>query len=122
MYETNKKTVPISGEVEFMRNYIALMKLRCNEKTEVKTTFDVEQDVEIAPLLFISLIENAFKHGVSSSRHSMIDIHLEQQNNSIIFTCDKASSLPATIQIIPRTMQTAAALASDWRTPVAVWI
>lgn len=38
MYETNKKTVPISGEVEFMRNYIALMKLRCNEKTEVKTT------------------------------------------------------------------------------------
>ena len=91
MYETNKKTVPISGEVEFMRNYIALMKLRCNEKTEVKTTFDVEQDVEIAPLLFISLIENAFKHGVSSSRHSMIDIHLEQQNNSIIFTCDNTN-------------------------------
>ena len=91
MYETNKKMVPIQGEVEFMRNYIALMKLRCNEKTEVKTTFDVEQDVEIAPLLFISLIENAFKHGVSSSRHSMIDIHLEQQNNSIIFTCDNTN-------------------------------
>ena len=91
MYETNKKTVPISGEVAFMRNYIALMKLRCNEKTEVKTTFEVEQDVEIAPLLFISLIENAFKHGVSSSRHSMIDIHLEQQNNSIIFTCDNTN-------------------------------
>ena len=47
MYETNKKTVPISGEVAFMRNYIALMKLRCNEKTEVKTTFEVEQDVSI---------------------------------------------------------------------------
>ncbi|MBO5550165.1 MAG: histidine kinase [Prevotella sp.] len=91
MYETNKKTVPISGEVEFMRNYIALMKLRCNEKTEVKTTFDVEQDVEIAPLLFISLIENAFKHGVSSSRSSMIDIHLEQKNNSIVFTCDNTN-------------------------------
>ena len=91
MYETNKKTVPISGEVEFMRNYIALMKLRCNEKTEVKTTFEVEQDVEIAPLLFISLIENAFKHGVSSNRHSMIDIHLEQKNNSIVFSCDNTN-------------------------------
>ena len=91
MYETNKKTVPISGEVEFMRNYIALMKLRCNEKTEVKTTFDIEQDVEIAPLLFISLIENAFKHGVSSSRNSIIDIHLEQKNNSIVFTCDNTN-------------------------------
>ncbi len=91
MYETNKKTVPISGEVEFMRNYISLMKLRCNEKTEVKTTFDIAQDVEIAPLLFISLIENAFKHGVSSSRSSMIDIHLEQKDGSIIFACDNTN-------------------------------
>ena len=91
MYETNKKTVPISGEVEFMRNYISLMKLRCNEKTEVKTTFDIAQDVEIAPLLFISLIENAFKHGVSSSRSSMIDIHLEQEDNSIVFACDNTN-------------------------------
>ena len=91
MYETNKKTVPISGEVEFMRNYISLMKLRCNEKTEVKTTFDIAQDVEIGPLLFISLIENAFKHGVSSSRSSMIDIHLEQKDSSIVFACDNTN-------------------------------
>ena len=91
MYETNKKTVPISGEVEFMRNYISLMKLRCNEKTEVKTTFDIAQDVEIAPLLFISLIENAFKHGVSSSRSSIIDIHLEQEDGSIVFACDNTN-------------------------------
>ena len=91
MYETNKNTVPISGEVEFMRNYISLMKLRCNEKTEVKTTFDIQQDVEIAPLLFISLIENAFKHGVSSNRSSMIDIHLEQKGNNIVFTCDNTN-------------------------------
>ena len=91
MYETNKKTVPISGEIEFMRNYISLMELRCNEKTEVKTTFDTQQDVEIAPLLFISLIENAFKHGVSSSRSSMIDIHLEQKDNHIIFTCENTN-------------------------------
>ena len=91
MYETNKKMVPIGGEVEFMRNYIELMKLRCNEKTEVKTTFDIQKDVEIAPLLFISLVENAFKHGVSSSRDSMIDIHLEQKDNCIVFTCDNTN-------------------------------
>ena len=91
MYETNKKTVPISGEVEFMRNYISLMKLRCNEKTEVKTTFNVEQDVEIAPLLFISLIENAFKHGVSSSRKSLIDISLSQDDKMIVFACENTN-------------------------------
>ena len=91
MYETNKKTVPIQGEVEFMRNYIELMKLRCNDKTEVLTTFKVEQYIEIAPLLFISLIENAFKHGVSSNRPSKIDIHLEAEGDKLVFTCDNTN-------------------------------
>ena len=91
MYETNKKMVPIDGEVEFMRNYIALMKLRCNEKTEVTTSFDVKQNMEIAPLLFISLVENAFKHGVSSSRPSKIDIRLLQNEGELIFNCDNTN-------------------------------
>lgn len=91
MYETNKNTVPIQGEVEFMRNYIELMKLRCNEKTEVKTTFDIEQNMDIAPLLFISLIENAFKHGVSSNRPSKIDIRLVTEGDDLVFTCDNTN-------------------------------
>jgi LytS/YehU family sensor histidine kinase len=91
MYETNKNTVPIEGEVEFMRNYISLMKLRCNEKTEVTTTFDIKKSVEIAPLLFISLVENAFKHGVSSNRPSRIDIRLLQNEDELIFDCDNTN-------------------------------
>lgn len=91
MYETNKKTVPILGEVEFMRNYIALMRLRCNDKTEVTTTFDVPQNIEVAPLLFISLIENAFKHGVSSCRPSKIDIRLLQNDDELVFNCDNTN-------------------------------
>jgi len=91
MYETNKKMVSIEGEVEFMRNYISLMKLRCNEKTEVTTSFDVKHNMEIAPLLFISLVENAFKHGVSSSRSSKIDIRLLQNEDELIFNCDNTN-------------------------------
>ena len=92
MYETNKKTVPISGEVAFMRNYISLMKLRCNEKTTVNCQFSImNEQMEVAPLLFISLIENAFKHGVSSSRPSTIDILLEQTERQLIFTCDNTN-------------------------------
>ncbi len=92
MYETNKKTVPIQGEVEFMRNYISLMKLRCNEMTTVNVQWSiVNGQSEVAPLLFISLIENAFKHGVSSSRSSTIDISLEQKGNSVVFTCDNTN-------------------------------
>ena len=92
MYETNKKTVPIQGEVEFMKNYIELMKLRCNEMTSVNAQFSISYpQSEIAPLLFISLIENAFKHGVSSSRPSTIDIRLEQAGNQLTFTCDNTN-------------------------------
>ena len=92
MYETNKKTVPLAGEVEFMRNYISLMKLRCNEKTEVNSQFSIlNSQFDIAPLLFISLIENAFKHGVSSSKPSRIDIRLEQEDDQLVFTCDNTN-------------------------------
>ena len=92
MYETNKKLVPIKGEVEFMRNYVSLMKLRCNEKAKVNCQFSIVNDqLVIAPLLFISLIDNAFKHGLSSSRPSKIDILLEQKADTLVFTCDNTN-------------------------------
>lgn len=92
MYESRHETVPIQGEVDFMRNYISLMELRCNDKTEVNTHFSiVNSQLEIAPLLFISLIENAFKHGVSSSRSSKIDISLLQNNGELVFICDNTN-------------------------------
>lgn len=97
MYETRRETVPIQGEVEFMRNYIELMKLRCSDKTEVNCQLSiVDSQLTIAPLLFISLIENAFKHGVSSNRPSKIDIRLEQKESGdrsqeLVFTCDNTN-------------------------------
>ena len=92
MYETNKKTVPIQGEVEFMRNYIELMKLRCNNMTTINAQFIMHNaQLEIAPLLFISLIENAFKHGVSSNRPSTIDISLRQDDDQLVFCCDNTN-------------------------------
>ena len=92
MYETRHETVPLQGEVEFMRNYVELMKLRCNERTIVNCQLLIgNSQLEIAPLLFISLIENAFKHGVSSSRDSRIDIRLEQNEGKLVFTCENTN-------------------------------
>lgn len=92
MYETNKNTVPLGGEVEFMRNYIELMKLRCNEQTSVNYQLSIDSEqVEVAPLLFISLIENAFKHGVSSGRPSAISIKLEQHQGQLTFICNNTN-------------------------------
>ena len=92
-YETNKPKVRLDGEVEFMRNYIDLMKLRCNEMTEVDAQFIMHNaQLEVAPLLFISLIENAFKHGMNSNTPAMINIRLEQQDDTLIFNCDNTNN------------------------------
>lgn len=92
MYETRNETVSLESEVEFMQNYIDLMKLRCNEKTTVHAWFTVANpDTKVAPLLFISLIENAFKHGVSSGRDSRIDISLTADNRLLTFVCDNTN-------------------------------
>jgi len=93
MYETNKPKVPIGGEVEFMQNYINLMKLRCNEMTTVNCQLSIVNcQLEIAPLLFISLIENAFKHGMNSNAPATIDICLTQQDETIVFDCDNTNN------------------------------
>ena len=93
MYETNKPKVPIGGEVEFMRNYIELMKLRCNEMTTINYQLSiVNAQLEVAPLLFISLIENAFKHGMNSNAPATIDISLTQEGNTLVFCCDNTNN------------------------------
>ena len=93
MYETNKPQVPISGEVEFMKNYINLMKLRCNAMTSVSSQFTIHNSqLEIAPLLFISLIENAFKHGMNSSAPATIDVSLTQEDDKLVFVCDNTNN------------------------------
>ena len=93
MYETNKPKMTLEGEVEFMRNYIELMKLRCNEMTTVRCQCSmVNGQSEVAPLLFISLIENAFKHGANSNAPAAIDISLKQQDGTLIFNCDNTNN------------------------------
>ena len=66
LYEANKNQISLEHEIQFLENYIALMKLRYIDNLNIRTEFPVVVPcVQIPPLLFISLLENAFKHGVS---------------------------------------------------------
>lgn len=88
LYESNAAVVPLKGEVEFMEDYIDLMSLRCNDLTTINKEFIIPKgDVKIAPLLFISLIENAFKHGVNSRAESHIDIRMYPDGEDLVFSC-----------------------------------
>ncbi|WP_055437159.1 sensor histidine kinase [Lacinutrix algicola] len=89
LYETNVESILLSKEIDFMKKYIDLMKLRVSDKTVVNYSFPVkETGIKIAPLLFISLIENAFKHGVSASKESLIAIDMICKDKTVTFTIE----------------------------------
>lgn len=68
LYECDKTKVPLINEVEFIQNYIELERLRHDERLNVSFEIDcIPNNVEIAPLLLFSFVENAFKHGVNKN-------------------------------------------------------
>ena len=77
LYETETEKTTIRKEVEFLESYINLMRLRFSERVRISLKLPATiPDKTIPPFLFISLIENAFKHGVSYKGESFIDIDL----------------------------------------------
>lgn len=76
LYDSNRKFVPLGKELDFIRNYVELMRIRLPEHVSLDLQISGQENEGgmIAPLLFISLIENAFKHGVSNNLPSFIRI------------------------------------------------
>lgn len=91
LYDSEADKVSLAAEMDFMSNYIDLMALRCNELTTVEKEFKVPQEhVEVAPLLFISLVENAFKHGVNARYPSYVKVKMYYQDKKIWFSCSNS--------------------------------
>jgi LytS/YehU family sensor histidine kinase len=91
LYETNNQKVKVVDEVTFMGNYIALMSLRCSEKTVVDVHFDeFDPSLRISPLLFISLVENAFKHGTSAHHDAFVKIDMGIDGPDLVFSCENS--------------------------------
>lgn len=88
LYESEHGNTQLSREIDFMKNYIQLMRLRVNNKVNLIVDFPEQfSDVSIPPLLFISFIENAFKHGISYRDKSFIEIRLKTGGAKIEFEC-----------------------------------
>jgi two-component system, LytTR family, sensor kinase len=86
LYESEHGETYLSHEIDFMTNYIALMKLRLSPKVDLKVSFPVEYiDMKVPPLLFVSFIENAFKHGISNRDVSFIDIRMHVEKERVSF-------------------------------------
>ena len=88
LYEGNKQGVPLSREMDFIRHYVTLMQLRYTDK--VRITLDLPAEVpdrQIPPLILITFIENAFKHGISYQHESFIEVKVAVEGESLHFTC-----------------------------------
>ena len=88
LYEGDKNGVPLTREFDFIRNYITLMRLRYTDKVRIQVDLpDAVPDKTLPPLMLISFIENAFKHGISYQRPSFIEISVDVNDNRLHFTC-----------------------------------
>lgn len=97
LYECNEKQVPLEKEVNYLRNYLDLEALR--QGSGVDISFVVEgtiSDQQIAPLLFITFLENSFKHGLShqlSRGYVTIRMHVEEKQLDFSIENSKPTAL-----------------------------
>jgi LytS/YehU family sensor histidine kinase len=87
LYGNEQTDINLQDEIQFIDNYINLMRLRLPQTVEIDVRYDIPEPcrIRIAPLIFISLVENAFKHGVSLSEPCFISIHLSADDHQICF-------------------------------------
>ncbi|MFI3322021.1 MAG: sensor histidine kinase [Rikenellaceae bacterium] len=89
LYETDKDRVQLEDEIEVIENYLGLQQLRLTSKTEVNfTKIGNTEPYRIEPMLLIPILENAFKYGINSSKHTEINILLEVENDNLTFICE----------------------------------
>lgn len=99
LYDNQQTMVNLKEEIQFIGNYVNLMKLRLPQNVEVRfhSNYPEPCNIQVAPLIFISLVENAFKHGVSPTEKSFIDISISAEKD--LLTCEiKNSNYPKTQQ------------------------
>lgn len=86
LYNGKKDSVSINQEVEFLKDFIEVEKIRWKNSLDVKYSWDIENhDMGIAPLMLITFVENAFKHvSRSKTEKGYVHIDLTQKNRELI--------------------------------------
>ncbi|WBX72505.1 sensor histidine kinase [Tenacibaculum retecalamus] len=88
IYDSGKESVLLKDEISYLINFIDLQTARYHKDIDVNFEKEIENaNTEIAPLLFIILLENAFKHGVEKATdNAFVHLKLIEDNNKIQFT------------------------------------
>ncbi len=91
LYESGQTRIPLASEIDFLQNYLRLMRQRYPEdKVAITSRFpDAHQTagVLVPPLIFLVFIENAFKHGISYREESFVSVSINISENTVEFHC-----------------------------------
>lgn len=88
LYEGSNRMIPLPREVQFLSNYVQLMRLRYTDKVSIRMSAPSNlPDMMIPPLLLIMFVENAFKHGISYRKESFVYITVDVTDNHLKFVC-----------------------------------
>ena len=94
LYEAKAEKISVGKEIKLVKDFVALESERYENRVAIN--WDIDDtifDEKIAPLLFIPLVENAFKHGVREELYrAMVDLKLEEENSYLVFSVK--NSLP----------------------------
>ncbi|MDN3581586.1 sensor histidine kinase [Mucilaginibacter flavus] len=87
LYECNVEQISLDSEINYIRNYIAIQKGRIDERIAVSFCADnVSGQINVAPLLFITFVENAFKFvGINDCKQNYVSINLKYDNVNLVF-------------------------------------
>jgi two-component system, LytTR family, sensor kinase len=83
-YETSSETVELWREVEYIRNYIELYRIRIKAPEDIRFEAEGQMNVKISPALFVPLIENAFKFAVFRNNKPSVDIRISSEKGIVI--------------------------------------
>jgi two-component system, LytTR family, sensor histidine kinase AlgZ len=99
LYDSNHPKVSLNKEIEYMKNYISLEKLRLDNQVPIQFEVRGNADkVQIVPLIFITFLENAFKHGVSNHmKSSYVNILIDITGDTCRYSVEN-SKLPTGLE------------------------
>ena len=89
IYDGQKDYVKLEDEIIYLNNYVELHKMRYHKKIDIKLNCQIQENYRVMPLLFIILLENAFKHGVENLRkNAYVHINILTVGNEIQFSVE----------------------------------
>lgn len=93
LYDSRKSLIPVDKELDYIRDYINLERIRYGEKLDISVNvYGVLKDAMAPPLLLLPLVENAFKHGIAPAGEGWIRVDVSRRNGTLV--CKVENSLP----------------------------